>query len=248
MDMATYVLVGGAWIGGWSWQDVARRLRAQGHDVYPVTLTGLGERAHLACPQTNLETHITDVVNLIAYEDLTDAILVGHSYAGIVVTGVADRVAGRLAQLVYLDSAPLNDGEAMLDLYPPDAREQLRRQVDEFGEGWRLPFPGFEQLALGASLAGLGDAERELMQTRAVAQPFQTYVQPLRLTNAGAGGYERVAIACDDLRTLIATGQPRLQAVAAPPWRFYELATGHWPMLSTPSALAELLHRVVTER
>ena len=88
--MAAYVLVGGGRLGGWCWQGVARRLREEGHDAYPTTLTGLGERVHLASPQVDLETHITDVVNLIEFEDLRDIVLLGHSYAGVVVTGVAD--------------------------------------------------------------------------------------------------------------------------------------------------------------
>ena len=95
--MATYVLVGGAWLGSWCWQPIARRLRNRGHDAYPVTLTGLGERSHLASPEVNLDTHITDVVNLIEFEDLRDVFLLGHSYAGIVVTGAADRIPQRIA-------------------------------------------------------------------------------------------------------------------------------------------------------
>lgn len=246
--MATYVLVGGAWIGGWAWKNVARDLRDRGHDVYPVTLTGLGERAHLARPETNLDTHITDVVNLLDYEDLTGVILVGHSYAGIVVTGVADRAGGRLAQLVYLDSGPLEDGQSMLDLYPPETAEQLRRQVNKQGDGWLMPFPTFEELAVSASLAGLGDAERKLMRVKAVAQPFQTYMQPLRIRGAGAAHYQRVVIACDDVRGMIAAGVPALKALTEPPWRYEELATGHWPMLSAPGELAALLHRLADDR
>ncbi len=87
--MTTYVLVGGAWLGGWCWKPIARRLRDNGHDAYPVTLTGLGERVHLASPQVDLNTHITDVVNLIEFEDLHDVVLLGHSYASLVVTGAA---------------------------------------------------------------------------------------------------------------------------------------------------------------
>src|SRR5215211_3562304 len=108
MLMTTYVLVGGAWLGGWCWQPVARRLH-NGHDAYPVTLTGLGERVHLASAEVDLDTHITDVVNLIEFEDLRDVVLLGHSYAGIVVTGAADRVPERIAQLVYLDTGALPD-------------------------------------------------------------------------------------------------------------------------------------------
>ena len=243
----TYVLVGGAWLGAWAWKSVARELRARGADVYPATLTALGERAHLARPEVDLETHIADVVNLIEYEDPADVTLVGHSYAGGVVTGVADRVGERLGQLVYLDSAPLEDGEAFIDVYPTEARAQVERQVAELGDGWRLPFPHFEALGAQASLAGLGEAERSLMARKAAAQPFRTYLQPLRLGYPGGGDYERVVIACDDFRQLIAAGIPRFQALTAPPWRLRELATGHWPMLSTPRELAAVLHEVAAE-
>src|SRR5215211_1299856 len=158
--MATYVLVPGAWLGGWVWQDVAARLRGRGHDVYPITLTGLGERVHLARPEVDLETHITDVVNTVQWNDLEDVILAGHSYAGTVITGVADRIPDRIQQLVYVDSAPLADGMAMTDLYPPDAVVALRQAVDQAGDGWRWPFPGFADLAKNASLAGLGEPEQ----------------------------------------------------------------------------------------
>ncbi len=148
--MTTYVLVSGAWLGGWCWQSVARNLRARGHQVYPVTLTGLGERVHLAHPGVDLETHIRDVVNVLEYEDLTDVMLVGHSYAGAVITGVADRRPDRLAQLVYLDTGPLGDGQALLDFYPPDHRDRIQRQVAEHGDGWKWPLPPFEELLIPA--------------------------------------------------------------------------------------------------
>ncbi len=129
--MADYVLVGGAWLGGWCWQPVARRLRDHGHDVYPVTLTGLGERAHLANPGVDLNTHITDVTNLIEYENLHDVVLLGHSYAGLVVTGVADRVPDRISRLVYLDTGPMPDGVTLIDTFPPE----IRQCIEELGEG-----------------------------------------------------------------------------------------------------------------
>ena len=108
--MATFVLVPGFWLGGWAWRDVAEPLRAAGHCVYPVTLTGLGERVQLGGPQVNLDTHIADVVNLLRYEQLHEVVLVGHSYAGTVITGVADQAPERIAQLVYVDTWPLPDG------------------------------------------------------------------------------------------------------------------------------------------
>ena len=249
--MAIFVLVPGAWLGGWAWRDVAAHLRSRGHDVYPITLTGLGERVHLARPEIDLETHITDVVNTVEWNDLDDIILAGHSYAGIVVTGVADRIPDRIEQLVYVDSAPFADGMAMVDLYPPDALAALRQTVDQAGDGWRWPFPGFEKLAEDASVAGLGEREQAAIAAKAVPQPWATYTQPLHLQHADAGDavpYRRVAIACDDMRGLVAAGVPQIAALAAPPWLYLELETGHWPMFSAPVALAEMLDGLVAGR
>src|SRR3712207_3031291 len=145
--MAVYVLVGGGWLGGWCWQGVARRLRQEGHDAYPATLTGLGERVHLASPEVDLETHITDVVNLIEYEDLHGVVLLGNSYASLVVTGVADRMPERISQLVYLDTGPIPDGTALIETFPPEPRRQIELQVQELGDSWRFPIPPPEGLA-----------------------------------------------------------------------------------------------------
>src|SRR3712207_4344879 len=138
LRMATYVLVGGGWLGGWCWQRVARLLREEGLDAYPTTLTGLGERGHLASPQVDLETHITDVVNLVEFEDLRDVVLLGHSYGGLVVTGAADRIPERISQLAYLDTAPLPDGGSLIEKFPPELRERTERQVEQMGDGWRF--------------------------------------------------------------------------------------------------------------
>src|SRR5512133_1657290 len=145
--MGTYVLVGGAWLGGWAWQPVTDRLREHGHDVHPLTLTGLGERSDLAGPEVDLD-------NLMEAEDLRDVILVGHSYAGHLITGVANRAPERIALLAYLDAGPSPDAAAFMDLQPPAARELIERLVDEAGEGWRIPLPSWEELegVMGASL------------------------------------------------------------------------------------------------
>ncbi|MBC8161184.1 MAG: alpha/beta hydrolase [Roseiflexaceae bacterium] len=243
--MATFVLVHGFWIGGWAWRDVAIPLRAAGHDVYAVTLTGLGERVHLAGPQVDLETHIDDVVNLITYEQLHDVVLVGHSYAGTVITGVADRMPERIARLVYVDTAPLPDGVAQIDFNPPEVRKAQEQQVAAQGEGWRLPLPPWEELDDGSMLAGLGEAERRLMRERAVDQPFRTATQPVRLTNPAREALPKTAIWCTfttaQVQELIASGSPLFSALAGPNWQFIELPTGHWPMFSRPHDLAELL-------
>jgi pimeloyl-ACP methyl ester carboxylesterase len=240
--MTTYVLVGGAWIGGWAWRAVARRLRERGHDVYPLTLSGLGERVHLGSEATDLETHIADVVNVLRYEDLRRVVLAGHSYAGIVVEGVADRVPERLATVAYVDSAPLGDGVPHLALYPADARASMERDVAERGDGWRLPFPGVEGLGRQASLDGLDAAARALLADRATPHPFGTYLQPLRLTRPGAGDHARAVIACNDFRALRDAGVPQITALTGPGWLWRELETGHWPMLSDPDGLAAHLH------
>jgi pimeloyl-ACP methyl ester carboxylesterase len=243
--MTAYVLVAGAWLGGWCWGEVAARLRAQGQHVYPVTLTGLGERGHLARPETDLETHIMDVVNVLDYEELSNVVLVGHSYAGNVVTGVADQRPERLSRLVYLDTGPPPDGTSMLDFFPPEAIAGMEQQVADQGEGWRLPMPPFERLNESASLAGLDDGMLARIRAKATPQPFGTYRQPLRLSNPPDGPYQREAIFCtetmfsvDTLRAMIAAGEPMVQVFAGPGWRFHELPTGHWPMLSTPGPLA----------
>jgi pimeloyl-ACP methyl ester carboxylesterase len=245
--MASYVLVSGAWLGGWSWHPVASRLRAEGHDVHPVTLTGLGDRSHLASPQVDLDTYITDVVNLTHFEDLHDVVLVGHSYGGHVVTGVADRIPERISLLAYLDSGPAPDGAAFLDLQPPPARELIERLVEETGEGWRIPMPSWAELeeVMGASLQGLGPDERGRMRARAVAQPLRTWTQPLTLTGTARQQLPKLLITCSvplaQVREMIAAGHPWFAEMAAPQWSFRELPTGHWPIFSAPDPLASLL-------
>jgi pimeloyl-ACP methyl ester carboxylesterase len=244
--MTTFVLIPGAWIGGWAWQRVARDLRGHGHDVYPLSLTGLGERAHLASPQVDLDTHISDVVNLIEFEDLHDVMLVGHSYAGVVVTGVADRVPERIGQLVYVDSGPIADGQAYLDLLDADARAREERRIAERGEGWRWPVPSWAEMEEGGtSLVGLGDQQRRLFAARAVPQPAKTITQPIHLGNPARRTLPTLGIMCSaplaQVRELIAAGHPWFRELADPQWRLAELRTGHWPMLSIPDQLAKLL-------
>lgn len=176
--MATVVLVHGTTAGGWVWKRIAPQLRAAGHDVYTPTLTGLGERVHLASPGIDLDTHITDVVNVIEFEDLAQVVLVGHSYGGMVITGVADRVPNRIARLVYLDALVPQDGEAVVDLVAPEVRRHYERVVETEGQGWLIP------VARG----------RNDVPTHNTPHPFGSWTQPIRLGNPAANAIPKVYV------------------------------------------------------
>ncbi|HET6447093.1 MAG TPA: alpha/beta fold hydrolase, partial [candidate division Zixibacteria bacterium] len=131
--MATYVLVHGGWDGGWAWRGIARRLQAAGHEVFTPTLTGSGERAHLASPDVDLSTQIMDVVNVLRYEKLEEVILVANSYGGMVITGVAEKLPSRIKQMIYLDAFVPVDGESLADLAGPDVMGYMEQAAAAFG-------------------------------------------------------------------------------------------------------------------
>ena len=174
---APFVLVHGAWHGGWCWQRLAPLLRATGHEVYTPTLTGLGERAHLLAPTIDLTTHIDDVLAVLMYEDLTDVILVGHSYGGMVISGLIERASERIAQAVYLDAFLPEHGESIRDLGLPGLDELAATH----GEGWRLPSLGT------AAEFGVSDPhDAAWVDARLGDQPYATFTQPITLSSRGA--------------------------------------------------------------
>lgn len=247
------VLVPGACLGGWAWRDVAARLRSLGHDVFPVTLTGLGEREHLASRDVDLDTHIADVLGVLDYEDLHDAVLVGHSYSGVVVTGAADRRPERLAAVVYLDCSPLPGGMSIADVQSPEQRELQRAAVERDGDGWLWPVPDRETLAQGVfgSTAGLEDRDFAAIEQRGSPQPYATFTTPLRLAHDRPPGVRRAAVFCTEggltvaaIRTLLEQGDPRAALFADGDWDLRELATGHWAMFSAPDQVAEVLDEI----
>jgi pimeloyl-ACP methyl ester carboxylesterase len=255
MSARPLVLVPGACLGGWAWREVAVRLRGFGHDVFPITLTGLGERVHLADRDVDLETHIADVLGVLDYEDLRRAVLVGHSYAGVVVTGAADRRPDRLDALVYLDCSPLPDGMAIADAQAPEQRDLQRAAVERDGDGWRWPVPDRKTLArrLFGSTAGLEDRHFAAIEQRGTPQPYATFTTPLRLVRPRPPGVRRAAIFCTDggitvaaIRTLLEQHDPRAALFADPDWDLRELATGHWAMFSAPEQVAQTLHEIAT--
>ncbi|MEM7347490.1 MAG: alpha/beta fold hydrolase, partial [Chloroflexota bacterium] len=127
--MATFVLVPGAWLGSWAWKKVIPHLQANHHTIYAVTLTGLGERVHLAHPEVNLETHIQDVVNVFEYQALDSVILVGHSYSGMVVTGVIDQIPDRVSHLVYLDAIVPRPGQSLFDDWSETGQQAVAEEA-----------------------------------------------------------------------------------------------------------------------
>jgi pimeloyl-ACP methyl ester carboxylesterase len=230
---STYVLVHGAWHGGWCWERVSSRLRAQGHRVFCPTLTGLGERAHLLTREVNMTTHINDVIAVLEAEELEDVVLVGHSYGGIVVTGVAAKAKSRLRQLVYLDSAIVENGESWSSAHSPQVRAE-RRKLAEASGGLSMPVPK-------AEVFGVREArDVEWVQRRMTPQPFAPYDQKMHWGGPVGNGLPKVYIDCVD------PAYPGLAPVKdkyrnQPGWPFVEIKTGHDAMVSAPEETAKLL-------
>jgi len=233
MNPRNYVLVHGAWHGGWCWKRVSDRLRAAGHQVFCPTLTGLGERAHLLSREVNLTTHIQDVVAVLESEELNDVVLCGHSYGGIVITGVAARAKARLKQLVYLDSAIVADGEAWSDALPPEA-VAARRKAGEASGGVSLPIPE-------AKFFGLTSPEDQAwVQRRMTLHPFGPFDQKMRWGGPIGNGVPKLYVDCVD------PAFPGLAGVkdryrGKPDWKWAEIKTGHDAMVSAPEETAKLL-------
>jgi pimeloyl-ACP methyl ester carboxylesterase len=243
--VANIVLVPGFWLGSWAWRAVAVELRRLGHEVFPLTLTGVADKKHLSSPDVNLDTHTSDVVNFIEYEGLSDVVLVGHSYAGLVITAVADRLSPKLAKLIYVDTAPLPNGVSLIEFYPSDLRKIYRQRVAMEGGGWRLPFPPWEELDKIGTAKDLDDEMRSLIQGRATDMPFGVAKQPVALTGRAREQLPKTAIWCTStsrqVKQLVDSGNAMFHLLAGPEWRFIDLPTGHWPMFSKPKELAEIL-------
>ena len=228
------MLVHGAWHGGWCWRRVADRLGAAGHRVFCPTLTGLGERAHLLTREVNLTTHITDVVGLLEAEELEQVVLVGHSYGGIVITGVAAKAKARLRQLVYLDSAIVEDGATWASIGLPEIVAERRRAAQEWSGGVSLPVPKAEVFGL------LDPADIAWVQRRMTPQPFGGYEQPMRWGGPVGNGLPKLYVDCTD-PAYAGLNPVKERYRGKPGWPFAELKTGHDAMVSAPAQTAQLL-------
>ena len=231
----TFVLVHGAWHGGWCWRRVADRLEAEGHKVFTPTLTGLGERSHLLTTAINLDTHITDVVNVFKWEDIRDACLVVHSYAGWPGSGALEQIGDRVSSIVWLDAFKPNDGERAFDTASPFARDGIEAAVAR-GEAGR-PAPDVQAF-------GVNEADRAWVASRLAPQPTGVYLPRIKLT----GARERVA-----RKTYIRApkypqpgfDQAYADCKADKTWRTFEITTaGHDVMVDDPDWLTDILLKV----
>jgi pimeloyl-ACP methyl ester carboxylesterase len=235
--MTTFVLVHGAFEGGWCWSRVARRLRLEGHDVFTPTLTGSGERFHLLSRDVSLATHIEDVSAVLRYEELSDVVLVGHSYGGTVVTGVADRERDRVRRVIYLDaSAPVN-GQAASGAFAEGTADKLAEMAAS--EAWLLP-------PLPASAVGVTDPlDVALLERHRHPHPMRTLIEPLQLEH-GDTRLPRTYVSCTRHAGLVELFGvdpllPFVERARREGWDLREIAAGHDVMLTAPEGLAEVL-------
>jgi pimeloyl-ACP methyl ester carboxylesterase len=230
--MSTFVLVHGAWHGSWCWKRVRSALQALGHEVFTPTLTGVGERAHLLSRQVDLDTHITDVVNLIRWEELSDVVLCGHSYGGCVISGVADRIPDRIGALVYLDAFLLEEGQSVHDILPPPMREAQIEGAGQTGDGWKVP-------PIPAEAFHVNARDLDWVNRQCTPQPLATFQQRIHLT----GEITRIK----SVTFIVAAGwapspfQAFYDQAKAKGWRTVSMACGHDVMLDLPEELTREL-------
>lgn len=237
--MATCVLVHGAWCGGWVWQRVMPFLEEAGHEVYAPTMTGLAERAHQANPDVSLDTHIADIVAVLEDEGLRDVVLVGWSYGGNVLTGVADRAPERISQLVYLDASVREDGQNEYDLYADGEAYRIEDAEPAVAAGT----PGLAPIPVEGTHAHITDETLQAwVLDRFTPHPLGTWTQPIRLGNQAADAIPRAYIFCTEDRDPDSPDPAYLARVRADPtWRYRELTANHSAPITQPGETAAAL-------
>jgi pimeloyl-ACP methyl ester carboxylesterase len=235
--MATFVLVHGAAHGGWCYGRVGQRLRLAGHEVYAPSLTGLADRKHLLNPAIDLETHIADIVNLLEYEDLEDVVLVGHSYGGMVITGVADRATRRIGHLVYLDAAHPVSGESMADNTLSDLMDEVHRGMREIDGVELVVFPDSPLLRV----MGVNDPDDyKWFASKITPHPWRCFTQKLILQNQEAARrIHRTSINCTPILETLPEENFRRRTTESD--LVFEIDTGHDLMITEPAAVTDLL-------
>lgn len=229
------MLLHGGRHGGWCWCRVAQLLRDAGHNVWVPTLTGSGERWHLARPDVDLETHVSDLRGVLEYEDLTDTIVVAHSYGGMVATIVADRIPERVAHLIYLDAVVPRNGASVIDDLSPETTAALYAAARD-GDGWLVT------AQTPPSAYGIEDADDATwVASKLTAQPLATYTQPARITGA-VERLPRTYISCTQTGPLLPPMYAEMARRAG--WNMREIATGHDAMITAPVQVAEIVLEV----
>jgi pimeloyl-ACP methyl ester carboxylesterase len=234
---ATFLVCHGAWSAGWVWKKMHPLMAARAHRLVAPTYTGLGEREHLANPAIDLETHIQDILNVIKYEDLRDIVLIGHSYGGMVATGVADRARGRVPQLIYLDAFVPDDGQSLLDLNEP-ARQRMQELV-KAGNGWRVP--------PNPTPPDTPQADVEWLAKRRVDMPIKCFEMKLKL-QGGELTLPRNYIYATRITPADTFGRFARRARSEPGWNYHEIDASHSPNVTAPETLMALLEKIVAER
>jgi pimeloyl-ACP methyl ester carboxylesterase len=234
-NAATFLVAHGAWGAGYAWKKMHPLLAARGFRLVTPTYTGLGERGHLASPSDDLNTHIQDILAVIKYEDLRDIVLVGHSYGGMVATGVADRARDRIAQLIYLDAFVPRDGEALFDLISHEAQQAMREGA-KAGDGWRVP-----SLQIPPDTS---EQDRKWLAERRMPQSIKCFDTPLRLIG-GEISVPRSYIYCQRATPADTFGRFRDRAKSESGWHYHEIDASHSPHVTAPEALASLLETIV---
>ncbi|MBV8392473.1 MAG: alpha/beta hydrolase [Alphaproteobacteria bacterium] len=234
--MASIVLAHGAWSAAWAWKKMRPLLRAAGREFFSPTYTGLGERAHLARPEIDLSTHIEDVVSTIEFEDLKDVMLIGHSYGGMVATGVADRLGDRIGRLIYIDAFAPRDGQSLFDLVGPKAEANMRAGAAKSGDGWKLPINPMPPDTSPEDVAWASPRRRP--------QPIKTFEQKIKLSSTAMPPrhyiYARKNMPGDAFRQF---GE---RAKSEAGWTYDEIDASHNPHITCPDVLMKLLSEIMT--
>jgi pimeloyl-ACP methyl ester carboxylesterase len=233
----TILVAHGAWSAGWVWKKMHPLMTAAGHRLITPTQTGLGEREHLATPAVDLDTHIQDLLGVIKHEELNEFVLLGHSYGGMVATGVADRVPERISQLIYLDAFVPRDGQSLLDLQGPDAARAMRERV-KAGDGWRVqPNPPPPDTP---------PDDLKWIQAHRMAHPFKCFDTPVHLKN-GDAKMPRAYIYCQR-RSAADPFRKFAERAKQEHWDYREIDSSHSPHVTAPEALAALLGSIMARK
>jgi len=231
--MSVFVVAHGAWSSGWAWRKMRPLMRARGHELFTPSYTGLGERKHLASPAVNLSLHVEDVINVLEFEDLFDVVVIGHSFGGLVATGVADQGRDRVSRIIYLDAFIPEDGQSLMDLLPAPARDAMVGAAHRAGDGWRVPprdLPG-----------DTAEDDRVWASPRRVAHPIAAFQERLRLS--GRPLPPRAYIYCrrSDRDDRFGAFAARARAER---WPYAEIDASHNPHITAPDELCTLLERL----